>query len=360
MKVLVTGGGGFIGSELVFQLVTAGHGVRVLAAPGECVDRFQSLPVDVFRGDITRPETLPEAFVGVDTVVHLAALAGDWAPWDVFERVNVAGTRNVILAAEQAGAGRLVHMSSLAVHRYRDLFGADEGAARDATGWSYGRSKKLAEEEVEQAGKRGALETVVIRPALAPYGPRDPARWGRILAALERGGFAYVRGGRARIGVIHVADLARGLILACSSPRAAGNVFVLSDPAPVTWRDIMECACRRLGVPPPRLSVPYPVARSAAVAMETCWKTLKLTSEPLLTRYRVEVSSFDLFFSPSQGPGGARFSDPGFLRRRHGGHDPVVSEEITVGHVKIVLGFALGVNRARTATSQKVRVPAIM
>jgi len=298
VKVLVTGGGGFIGSELVFQLARGEYAVRVLPAPEEPMDRFQGMPIEICRGDITRPETLTESMTGVDGVVHLAALAGDWAPWEVFHNVNVVGTRNVIQAAQGAGVVRLVHMSSLAVHKYRDYFGADETVPRDATGWSYGKSKVMAEEEVERARAAGQMETVVIRPALVPYGPRDPAKWGRVLAMLERGRFAFVRQGQARVGVIHVADLAQGLILACTEPKAAGETFVLSDPDPVTWREIIQTLCRELGAAPPRLSVPYPVARLVACGMERFWRTFRIRSEPLLTEYRVDVSAFDLFFSP--------------------------------------------------------------
>lgn len=300
MRVLVTGGGGFIGSAVVLHLLERGDEVRVLAAPGEEAAVLEEGRVRTFRGDITRLETLREPAEGAEVVIHLAAVARDWGPWDLFQRVNVQGTGNVIRAAEEAGVRRLVHMSSLAVHRYRDYFGADESAPRDAGDSHYGVSKRLAEEQVERARDRRGLETVVIRPALLPYGPRDPQRWGRILAFLEKGRFAYVGGGRGRVGVIHVDDLARGLAVAATHAAAAGGCFVLSDPQPLSWREIMETLCRELGVAPPRLSVPRPLAAPVAWGMEGAWRALRLPGEPPLTRYRVAVSAFDLFFRPAR------------------------------------------------------------
>ena len=300
MKVLVTGGGGFIGSALVHELLEKKHVVRVLALPNEPVNQFDGFPVEVLRGDITKPETLSPAFKGVACVFHLAALAFDWAPWDVFHSVNVLGTRHVIQAAEQSGAARVVHMSSLAVHQYRNYFGADETVPRDVQTCFYGESKKLAEQEVEEAGSRGKVETVIIRPALLPYGPRDPARWGKILEQLEKRRFAFVRKGRAQVGVIHVEDLARGLLLAARTKEAAGEILILSDPVPISWKEIVGTLCMALEVPPPKVSVPYPVARSVGWGMENVWRFLRLPREPLLTRYRVDVTSFDLFFRPAK------------------------------------------------------------
>lgn len=300
MDVLVTGGAGFIGSALVSALLHEGHAVRVLAGPADSVDTQKGGEARIFRGDITRPESLSAAFDGVEIVFHLAALAKDWAPWRTFLKVNVMGTENVIQAAERAGAKRLVHMSSLAVHKYRDYFGADETAPRDVEGSFYGESKKLAEEEVEKVRDKGSLETVIIRPALIPYGPRDPARWGRILALLSRRRFAFVRGGEAFAGVIHVEDLARGLIKAAGEERAAGETFVLSDSVPISWKEIMQTLCTELDVPVPRVSFPYPAARIFAWGLEGLWRSFRLPGEPFLTRYRVDVSAFDLFFRPTK------------------------------------------------------------
>ena len=191
-------------------------------------------------------------------------------------------------------------MSSLAVHQYRNHFGADETVPRDVQSCFYGESKKLAEEEVERAWERGKLETVIIRPALVPYGPRDPARWGKILEQLEKGRFAFVRKGEALVGTIHVEDLARGLRLAAQKKEAAGEILILSDPVPISWREIVWMLCRELNVPVPEMSVPYPVARAVARGMEMFWNSFHLPGEPLITRYRVDVSSFDLFFRPAK------------------------------------------------------------
>ena len=102
------------------------------------------------------------------------------------------------------------------------------------------------------------------------------------------------------MGIIHVDDLARGLIMAGQAEKAAGEIFVLSDPRPVSWKDMTETLCVELGVPEPRVSVPFPAARTFAWGLEALWRSFPMPGEPLITRYRVDVSAFDLFFRPAK------------------------------------------------------------
>src|SRR5262245_27557132 len=116
MKVLVTGGNGYVGRHLVTALVARGDEVCVLALPDEDCRVLDGLGVVVHRGDVCRRETLAAPMDGVDAVFHLAAMMHVWRPLSEYRAVNVRGTENVCRAALEASVARVVHMSSSSVY----------------------------------------------------------------------------------------------------------------------------------------------------------------------------------------------------------------------------------------------------
>ena len=205
---LVTGANGFIGSGVVRALLAAGETVHGLVQPGTPTDSIDTLPLALFTGDVTRPETLPPALDGVDVVLHLAAVARDWGPPALFERVNVGGTEAVLAAAERAGAQRFVLVSSVAVHAYRDYPEAGEDTPRDGGALPYAASKIQAEDRVRTAHEAGRIEGVIARPGVVPFGPRDRMAFLPLARALERRAVPLVSGGRARFTTAYVENLA--------------------------------------------------------------------------------------------------------------------------------------------------------
>jgi nucleoside-diphosphate-sugar epimerase len=294
VRVLVTGAGGFIGSHVCEELIRAGHAVRGL-------DRaFAAAPagIETALGDVTRAADCRAAVAGCEAVCHLAARVGDYGPAAEYVRVNVGGTATLLAAARAAGARRFVLVSSLAVHHYRGLRDADETAPRDGRLNAYCRSKVLAEDALTR-GARG-LEWVIVRPGVFPFGPRDRTTFVHLARALERGRAGYVGGGAAVVTTAYVENLALGLRLALEHPRAAGEAFVIGDPAPVTWRDLFSRFARALGVAPPRLSVPLAVAWPLAAALEGVWTLAGARAAPPLTRYRVVLAARDCSFTSAK------------------------------------------------------------
>ena len=272
MRCLVTGSRGFIGSHVARTLRERGHEVRDFDLP-EC--------------DLLDPAAVARGCEGIDAIFHLAAIPKDHGPPGPILRVNAGGTRALLGAAAARGCRRFLLVSTLAVHRNRGYRRGDETAPRDAWDLPYSRSKILAEDAVRASG----LPWTIVRPGVFPFGPGDRTSFLPLARALERGRYGYVDGGRALLGTAYVENLALGMALAAESPRGAGEVFVIGDDAPVTWREISERLADAIGAPRPRLSLPGGLAALVAAACEA------LLRDPPLTRYRVQLVRRDFFFT---------------------------------------------------------------
>lgn len=289
---LVTGANGFIGSNLCAELCAQGIPVRALVMAGTDVRNIAGPGVDIVTADIGVPLD-PGLFAGVSHVFHLAAIALDWGPQALFERVNAQGTRHVLEAASAAGVAHVVHMSSLAVHAYT---GHAHGDERTPRGWdvnAYTRTKNRAEDIVQSFRER--IMVTVVRPGVVPYGPGDRLSLPGMLDALDRGIYAHVGGGSQRVCLSYVGNLAAGLVQAARRDGASGETYVLSDDV-VTWREFVDAIADAFGKPRARRSVPFAVAWCAAIVMELAWKYLRLGGVPPLTRYRISLFRGDLVF----------------------------------------------------------------
>lgn len=171
---LVTGGTGFLGSNLALRLIERRWQVRILSRPGANHELLEGGPFEFVDGDVLNPESLPTAMHKIDVVFHAAGVVDYWRQGkDTMYAVNVVGTRNVMEAALKAGVERVVHTSSsaaLGIHpnEYVDeTFNFNVKPER----FVYGHSKYLAEQIVMQAAQRG-LPVVIVCPTTV-IGPRD-------------------------------------------------------------------------------------------------------------------------------------------------------------------------------------------
>lgn len=295
MRALVTGAHGFIGSHLVDRLVAEGAEVRALISPWGNLNNLSGVAktIDIVRADITDGERLRGVCDGVEVIFHAAARVADYGPAEPFYRVNVTGTENLLREGERAGVKRLVLVSSVAVHHYSGFREADPRTLpRDGRLNAYARSKIAAEDTLKLAG----LETVIVRPGLWPFGPRDP-NFTRIAHALAKGQLPLVEGGRAVINTAYCENLVEGLWLAGTKVRAAGQTYVIADEGAPSWQDVFTELARLLGAKPPRFSLPGWLSEAAGRTVEQGYGLAAPKLEPPLTRYRGALMRRDIHFS---------------------------------------------------------------
>lgn len=295
-RALVTGANGFIGSNLCRHLVAAQIPVRALVLPGEDVIALQQQGVEIVWGDITT-ELPAHLFDEVSHVFHLAAIAFDWGDWSVFWKVNALGTQRLLRAAVDAGVPRFIHMSSLAVHAYTGHADSDESAPLDSVINHYAVSKRLAEDVVRKAADR--IHVTIIRPGMVPYGPGDRLTIPGMVDALRRGIYAHVDGGRRRVCLVQVDNLADGLLLAAQRDGATGEVYVLADEV-VSWREFADAVADAFSLPRATRSVPLWLVSALVVVLESVYRALPLKGAPVLTRYRASLFKGDLVFSSAK------------------------------------------------------------
>ena len=260
MKVLTTGGTGFVGRVVVRFLVSSGHDVRLALRSAATARRVDSLLV----GDIGPSTDWRTALAGVDAVVHLAARAHvmrDHAgAAALFRRTNTEGTLQLARAAADAGVRRLVFLSTIKVNGEatvgRPFRADDEPRPVDP----YGRSKLEAELGLQRIA---GLEPVVIRPPLV-HGPGAKGNLARFCRLAQSGWPVPLGGIRNRRDLVGVENLA-SLILRClEHPAAAGRTFLVSDGEPLSTPQLYRTIAEAMGRPARMISVPVGLMRTFA------------------------------------------------------------------------------------------------
>jgi uncharacterized protein YbjT (DUF2867 family) len=257
VKVLVTGGSGFVGREIVRQLRVAGHAPRVLA-------RGLQAPqdgIEFVRGSVLEPTSLESAATGCDAVIHLVGIISEIGA-QTYERVHIAGTRNLLLVAKAAGVTRFIHMSAL---------GTRAGAVA-----RYHRSKWAAEDAV----RAGGLAWTILRPSLI-YGPGDGfvnffarmSRWSPCLPVMGSGA--------GLLQPVAVEDVARCFVGALTTPESVGQIYDVCGRERLSFNAVLDEILAATGRRRLKLHLPLPLARLQARLLEIVFPVLLRRAPPL-------------------------------------------------------------------------------
>jgi nucleoside-diphosphate-sugar epimerase len=292
MRILVTGGGGFLGSAICRQLLARGDEVITYQRSASAV--LDALGARSVQGDLLDLELLAQSMAGCDAVIHTAGKAGVWGPYEAYYQANVLGTENVISASRSSGIAHLVYTSSPSVvHGGGDIEGGDESLPiPDHFSSPYPATKALGEQLV-LAANGDRLRTTALRPHLI-WGPGDPHLLPRLMVKAARGSLA-LPGGDKLIDTIYVENAASAHLLALSGIQqegpCCGRTYFISNDEPMPQADIIRGLLRAAGMNPEIKTVSPSVAKAAGTIVQTAWKVLGIKSEPPVTKWAAEQLS---------------------------------------------------------------------
>lgn len=292
MKILVTGGGGFLGQALCRGLRARGH--EVASFNRGHYPELDAIGVAQLRGDLADRDAVIAAADGCEAVFHNAAKAGAWGPYEDYHRANVLGTRHVLDACRTHRIGRLVYTSTPSVtHRAThpvEGLGADEVPYGEGFKAPYATTKTIAEKEV-LAANDATLATVALRPRLI-WGPGDNQLLPRLAERARTGRLRLVGDGHNLVDTTYIDNAAQAHFDAFDAlaPGAAcaGRAYFISNGDPRTMRETINALLAAVGAPTVDRTVPFGLAYAIGAACEALWGALPLKGEPPLTRFLAE------------------------------------------------------------------------
>jgi nucleoside-diphosphate-sugar epimerase len=264
VRVLVTGGTGFIGGHLCEALVRGGHSVRAALRREHALTPPAIEPVVV--GDIATPTDWTVALQGIECVVHVAArahvLKEDPGHEQIVMETNFGGTQRLAEAAARAEVRRFVLLSSVKVNGEqsgeRPYGPRDEARPADA----YARSKWLAEQALREASVRTGMEGVIVRAPLV-YGAGVGANFLRLMRWVDQERPLPLADLTNRRSLVNVWNLSNLLTIVIEHPAARGNTWMVSDGEDVSTPDLVRRIARAMGRRPRLIAVPVPLLRLA-------------------------------------------------------------------------------------------------
>ncbi len=295
MKILVTGGGGFVGGALCRGLIARGD--VPVSFQRHASPTLQALGVEQRLGDLADAGAIHTACAGVDAVLHNAAKAGAWGSRADYWLPNVVGTDNVIAACRAHDVARLVYTSTPSVtHSGRTpVEGGNERDTpygRNFKAW-YPASKCVAEQRV-LAANDASLATVALRPRLI-WGPGDTQLLPRLVERARAGRLRLVGDGCNRMDSTYIDNAVDAHLAALDALQVgaacAGRAYFISNGEPSTVRELINGLLRAAGAPEAQATVPYAVAYGIGAVMEAVWHVLPLGGEPPMTRFLAEQLS---------------------------------------------------------------------
>lgn len=288
-KYLVTGSTGFIGSRLLGLLKTIECDVRLLARSK--IDNYETVTCNLGHDKIPK-----HTLESVHTVFHLAGFAHDMEDpvkvKNLYHAVNVEATVELARLGVQSGIKRFVFASSvkaggLPVSEYC----SSEVDQNDPEG-IYGKTKREAELKLLEIGNESSMCVSIVRPSLV-YGPNAKGNLQLMRSGVKKGWFPPLPETNNKRSMIHVDDLVRAILLVANDDRANGEIFIATDGAPHSSREIYNAMCSMLGKSIPKWSIPKILFNMASLINPRIkYKLSKLLGDECYSSAKLEALGF--------------------------------------------------------------------
>lgn len=284
LTIAITGGTGFIGTELVKLCLDLGHSVRISTRQKQ--QELAITGVDIFNGDFKSTLDWAPFMSGVDILINVAAELNDEAAMRV---VNFETPIRILRCAQLANVKRWVQLSSVGAYGHVSFGTVSENWPDNPNG-AYERSKADFDTQLHRAMRKSSMEICIVRPSnVYGFGMRNQSIF-QLINALKSGTFAFIGPGGASANYVHVRDLVHALQLCAFNPKAANQTYIVSAWA--TMEEMVSGLAAGAGIVTPSRRIPLCVATLLAKAMKWWpWWPLTLSrvrALSLRSRYSTE------------------------------------------------------------------------
>ena len=302
MKIVITGGRGFVGEALTKKFINSEHTIHTIGRsshftksdlPANCQHHCCDLANDPIPEDIFR---------GADLIFHIAAKAGVWGKYTDFYSSNVTATRNILSACKKYRINKLIYTSTPSVvFSGQPIVNGSESLPYGNSGLSaYAETKAIAEREILEANESQKLQTIALRPHLI-WGEGDPHLLPRVINRHKKGRLCIVGEGRNTVDLTHVDNVVHAHICAMESmvnnTSLGGKAYFIGQDEPVNLWDWLNKIFMMLDLPGLTKKIPYRKAYLLGFSLEKIWGILRLGGEPPMTRFVANQLAHDHWFS---------------------------------------------------------------
>jgi nucleoside-diphosphate-sugar epimerase len=292
MKVLVTGGTGFLGKKLAYRLKDLGYHVIVIARNQKIGHELERNQIQFIKCDLANRERVIESCHGIDYVFHCAAFSSPWGKYEEFYESNVVGTENVIAGCLKHRVKRFIHVSTPSIYFDFDerLNVKEDDPLPQQFVNHYAYTKYLAERLVDEAGEQG-LGVITIRPR-ALFGPEDTTIIPRLIKVNKEKFIPLVNNGEVLLDLTYVENVVDALLLCMTSnERTLGQKYNITNGEVVSLKDVLEVLFKKIHQPLRTKRVNVHLLYGLASILEWLSIHFQNEKEPLLTKYTVSVIS---------------------------------------------------------------------
>jgi len=299
MAILVTGGTGLVGSQLIEDLIENGHpssSIRALVRPQSDTTFLQEKGVRLCYGEVLDLESLKAAIRDVHIVFHCAGAVTEKRK-ELFWQINFHGTARMLEAARLAGVNKFIHVSTIGIYGLLEKTPATEDHPKNPLR-PYAVAKLAAEEKIQEYHQNYGLKSVILRPT-AIIGKRDRTITKQLVKIARRGIVPVIDGGKSLVSFVDVRDLTRAMILASESETAVGKAYnVVGFSAPI--REVLEFCIEAVGSRAWIVDVPYAVAYAGALVIDGFYAIALSTHHPIRARKGLQQLTRDMMFDTTR------------------------------------------------------------
>ena len=287
-SILITGASGLLGSHVVKQLLQSqNHDFTILVRNKQQEKIWNTFGIKTVIGDLEKPEfTLSP---GIKTIIHIAAIAGDWVDRLKAHAVNVDGTSHLITEAEKIGCHKFIYVSTIGVYGHVKYTNAPETRKLQSSS-TYEKTKLQAEKYIQNYKKSNhtTMDFIIVRPS-SMYGEGDRYIIPAYSKYLKKGKMVLIGGGKSLYPIMHVDDAATVLVQLVNGNYTNGtglNIYNLCDDSKITQKEFISLIKENIGVNGEIKSIPYFPAYLASIFFEAKGKVTG--KEPRIFRKRVK------------------------------------------------------------------------